>query len=610
MLWVMISLASDLSDRGHMKKALATLLAATLGLGTLTLASQPAHATVSFPAGGLSFANPAEADILSAAAVGDFFIYENVNGALTAEAEIYAKLSVIGLTNSVAPNPVFTNSVELEAGFLDPFYSAMSDGDDMTADPDPETIRVRYSKDNGATWTNGLSLTNLLSFYEFIELSEEDRLAENIRFAEWTTISLGSAPALPEDVRVEIQVDFETEGTETWPTPTTGASVNFDPIDYPEPGKLNVADRQSDDSTTDRWIRSSFLNELDDPNEARVEYKIEFFDAQDQPVVFTTLSINAYDIDAAQYVEFEDVQSYSLTQNTIIESVQQINGSTSHLRFRSMDGVYASTDPDPEEGEVHSYGEARVQVNFANVSVIYLSMGAPGSGASQQFDISAGPTWETMTGTLGPAPAPTVITEIDGAGGSSTLPVVSVVEVNPTNITVDNEIITILGANLNTVTEVYIGGIKVKIFSKSGNTLQIRAPKGLSGLVDLELKSSLNDVLMTKKLNFGGTAAVGTRKATLIVGGFAPNSRKLTSRMQARIDRWLERNSDLGTLTCTGFTSLPRRTTDVTLSTNRGLTACNFSKRQRSELETSVSQGIEDPRPGSNVRRVRLVLTP
>ena len=204
--------------------------------------------------------------------------------------------------------------------------------------------------------------------------------------------------------------------------------------------------------------------------------------------------------------------------------------------------------------------------------------------------------------TFGPAPA--------GQAASPASPQVAVIQVNPTNITVDNEIITILGANLNTVTEVYIGGVKVPIFTQSGNRLQVRAPKGLSGLVDLELKSSLNDVLMTRKLNFGGTAAAGTKRATLVVGGFDHNSRKLTKRMKNRIDRWLTRNSDLGTLTCTGFTSLPRRTTDVALSTNRGKTACNFSKRQRADLETSVSQGIEDPRPGSNIRRVRLVLTP
>jgi hypothetical protein len=196
-------------------------------------------------------------------------------------------------------------------------------------------------------------------------------------------------------------------------------------------------------------------------------------------------------------------------------------------------------------------------------------------------------------------------------GGSAPSPVMAAIDVNPTNITVESEIITILGANLDTVTDVFIGGVRVTIFTQSSNRLQIRAPKGLSGLVDLELKSSLNDVLMTKKLNFGGTvAAAGQQKRTLVVGGFAPNSRKLTARMKSRIDRWLEKNAALGTLTCTGFTSLPRRTTDMTLSTKRGLTACNYSKKQRSDIETSVSQGIEDPRPGPNVRRVRLVLTP
>lgn len=186
----------------------------------------------------------------------------------------------------------------------------------------------------------------------------------------------------------------------------------------------------------------------------------------------------------------------------------------------------------------------------------------------------------------------------------------SVIDVNPTNITVDNEIITILGANLHTATEVYIGGIKVPIFTKSGNRLQIRAPKGLTGLVDLEIKSSLNDVLLTKELNFGGVASEAADRKTLVVKGFAPNSRKLSARMKAKIDRWLDRNSDLSTLTCIGFSSLPRSTADVALSTNRGLAACKFSKRQRPELETSISQGVEDPRPGSNVRRVRLVLTP
>ena len=590
-----------------MKKVLAPLLAMALGFGVLPLTSQPATAAVSFPAGGLDFTNPFEEDILEASAVGDFYIYENINGAGAPENEIYAKLTILGLTNSVAPNPNLTNEVILDSALLDDFYTFIDDGVPETEEPSPRVINVRYSTNNGSTWTEGASFTvGFESWFEYLNVfDDEARFAEYLRLQAWLRLSLGATPVDPEDVQVEIQVEYETEGTETWPSPTTWDPVGFSAIDYPEPNKLDVADQFSGNVTRDRWIRASFDNGAEDPIEVRIEYKIEFFDSLDQPVTFNTLSVNAYDIDAGQYVEFQDVQSYSLTDNTIIDSVEEVGGLSTHLKFTSADDMYAATDP--EDDEVHSYGEARVQVNFANVSVIYLSMGTPGSGASQQFDFSGGVAWDTLTGPLGSAPAPTVITELE-SGGSNSRPVVSVIDVNPTNITVDREIITIFGANLSTVTSVYIGGIKVKIFSQSGNRLQVRAPKGLSGAVDLELKSAHNDVLMKAKIKYGEVAA-SERKAVLIVGGFDHNSRKLTKKMKAKINRWLERNSDLSTLTCTGFTSLPRRTTDVALSTNRGITACNFSKKQRVELLTSVSQGIEDPKPGSNIRRVRLVLT-
>ena len=109
----------------------------------------------------------------------------------------------------------------------------------------------------------------------------------------------------------------------------------------------------------------------------------------------------------------------------------------------------------------------------------------------------------------------------------------------------------------------------------------------------------------------GQTPAVAkTNRAVLISGGFEHNSRKLTPKMKRKIDRWLAKHPDLKTVTCTGFTSLPRRTSDVRLSTNRGITACSYAKSKRPDRTTSVSKGKEDPRPGSNVRRVRLVLTP
>jgi hypothetical protein len=363
---------------------------------------------------------------------------------------------------------------------------------------------------------------------------------------------------------------------------------------------------------TDIWVNANIDPETDrdlsaappEPGvRARVTFRIDFVDSgTTNPVTLTNLRVHAYDIDHEQGLELNNVAEYRLTSDSIVTASSLGGGS---FYFLSQN-ISASTSPDLEDDptEVHSYGEARVQVNFLPTSSITFTLTAL-AGGSQALDFRpTGETWSNRSGAPIDPPAPTPATPPPAS------PVMAAIDVNPTNITVDNEIITILGANLNTVTNVFIGGVSVPIFTQSGNRLQIRAPKGLSGPVDLELKSSLNDVLMTKKLNFGSTAAAGTRKATLIVGGFAHNSRKLTARMQDRIERWLERNSDLSTLTCTGFTSLPRRTTDVTLSTNRGLTACKFSKTERPELETSVSQGIEDPRPGSNVRRVRLVLTP
>jgi hypothetical protein len=99
------------------------------------------------------------------------------------------------------------------------------------------------------------------------------------------------------------------------------------------------------------------------------------------------------------------------------------------------------------------------------------------------------------------------------------------------------------------------------------------------------------------------------RKAEIVVGGFDHNSRVLTSRIKTRIERLIDKYPELLTVTCTGFTSLPRRTNDVRLSTNRGVEACKFAKAYKPSLVVEVEPGIEDPRPGSNVRRVRVALS-
>lgn len=202
----------------------------------------------------------------------------------------------------------------------------------------------------------------------------------------------------------------------------------------------------------------------------------------------------------------------------------------------------------------------------------------------------------------------TITGVIPSSGGSSSFQQLTHVASLPAAPRTNTARVSLFGTHFDTVTEVYVGGKKVEMLGQSANELRVRLPGGLTGFVDVEIRSTIGNLKLVRHFNFRGKSS--SNRAELIVGGFEQNSRVLTPRMRAEIERWLAKHSNLKTITCTGFTSLPRRTTDVALSTNRGATSCNFAKRERPELITAVKPGIEDPRPGSNIRRVRLVLTP
>jgi hypothetical protein len=358
-------------------------------------------------------------------------------------------------------------------------------------------------------------------------------------------------------------------------------------------------------ATLNRWIRGQF-NSPDVSGTYNVTgFKIEFVASSDnsRAVVLDNLRLNAYDIDNAQRVTVSHVASYQLTTDTIVRQV--VNLGSNVVQFTADD---ISSDDTPSGSQVHAYGEARVQVNFLSTSTLTLTMGGLSSG-SQDFDFSTnGVTWQTLSG---PISAPAAVSPPAPQSSGSSSPAPTKQHVSTLNTTpAPGQAVAMFGAYFGGITEVYVGGVKVEILSTSESRVDIRMPRGLTGALDVELKSPLGSLLLPKHFTIGKLPAAGTRKATIIVGGFDHNSRKLTARMKARIDTWLEKNSDLSTLTCTGFTSLPRRTTDVELSTNRGTTSCDYAKSKRPGVTASVSQGIEDPRPGSTVRRVRLVLTP
>ena len=380
--------------------------------------------------------------------------------------------------------------------------------------------------------------------------------------------------------------------------------------------RSNLTDELDDATSTsseDVWIRSQLTPASSTPagEYAIMGFQVDFLSAADNsvPVTLTGLKLNAYDIDNLQYIEATNVRDYQRVTDTIVRTVQNLGGGV--IRFLS-DNIDA-TSGSRSGSQVHSFGEARVQINFVDTNTVTLRMASRSGYAVQDFDFSTGVNWIDAAGNTLSAPTtlvePPAAPPASSSGSSASAPQKQHVStLNPTPA--PGETVAMFGAYFGGITEAFVGGVKVDIVSKADNTVSIRMPRGLTGALDVELKSPLGTLLLPKHFTIGKLPAAGTRKATVIVGGFDHNSRKLTARMKARIDRWLDRNSDLSTLTCTGFTSLPRRTTDVELSTNRGITACDYAKTQRPEVTTSVSQGVEDPRPGSNVRRVRLVLTP
>ena len=367
--------------------------------------------------------------------------------------------------------------------------------------------------------------------------------------------------------------------------------------------RLEKLDDKTSDATIDKFIRTD-ADVIDDDLHGTATFRVEFFvSGTSTRVTFPSIGVNAYDIDNDQFVEFEGHSSVQLfpssavTPGTPVSGVQRFTGGPDNTSSSGGFGADSAT----------AYTAGRVKVNYTNAHTIVFRIGA-WKGSGFEFDFGPGVAWGAGQAPVSQSPQQVASPAVESVMGS---PVKSVVTINPTSITVDREIITLTGANLDTATEVYVGGVKAEIFSQSKFRLQVLAPRGLTGLVDLELRGSLNSVVRLLALEFISSSATvaSERKAKIVVGGFAPNSKVLTNRIMKRIERLIDRYPELNTVRCTGFTSLPRRANDVRLSTNRGTEACKFAKAYKASLTVVVRQGIEDPRPGSNIRRVRVALT-
>jgi predicted outer membrane repeat protein len=92
------------------------------------------------------------------------------------------------------------------------------------------------------------------------------------------------------------------------------------------------------------------------------------------------------------------------------------------------------------------------------------------------------------------------------------------------------------------------------------------------------------------------------------VRGFAANSSRLTAAMRKDLRKLVRQNPGATSVTCKGFTSAPPTPGDARLSRQRGKAVCDFVKRLNPDLTVRVLKGAYEDVPGSQIRRVRVVL--
>ena len=128
-------------------------------------------------------------------------------------------------------------------------------------------------------------------------------------------------------------------------------------------------------------------------------------------------------------------------------------------------------------------------------------------------------------------------------------------------------------------------------------TLVIRASDGTS--------TTSRTVVITVS---GSSSVVVGSSANAVIPGFALDSTKLTLKMKKAIRKFVIANSELTTVTCRGFTSLPASARDMKLARQRGKAVCDYILKLNPDLTVRVLKGGHTEKTGSENRRVRIVM--
>jgi hypothetical protein len=157
--------------------------------------------------------------------------------------------------------------------------------------------------------------------------------------------------------------------------------------------------------------------------------------------------------------------------------------------------------------------------------------------------------------------------------------------------------VTILAPSLPEITEVRVGGKKVKIVSSNGDKLVFVAPKGLRGAQDILLKSNSSELLLEGKIFFTNSKSIR---------GFADSSAALSPLMKSQIRTFLKQNPHATSITCQGYASLPANPRDKVFGTKRGKAVCAYVASLRPNMKVTVLSPAVEKKSGPAIRRTLL----
>ncbi len=157
--------------------------------------------------------------------------------------------------------------------------------------------------------------------------------------------------------------------------------------------------------------------------------------------------------------------------------------------------------------------------------------------------------------------------------------------------------VTISAPSLPEITEVRVGGKKVKIVSSNGDKLVFTAPKGLRGAQDILIKSNSSELLIEDRIFFTNSKSIR---------GFADSSAALNPLMKSQIRTFLKQNPHATSITCQGYASLPANPRDKVFGTKRGKAVCAYVASLRPNMKVTVLSPAIEKKSGPAIRRTVL----